>query len=329
MLIGIISYALAQKLRANEKHTLSEILMPNTNLANTIITNVNGSVLIDHNLHNLDIFSDEDLAQAIENHPSDLLDICLKGSFIQVDRNEVSGLDIIECVKKGLLWINLRRIESFDNPIGNLIKQMHLESNQLLKRKTYNHVGGLLISSPLSGAGYHFDLTDVTLWHIRGEKKVYVYPATEPFLTKEGLEKVALGRGVEKIPYEEEFDKSANVFTLLPGQMMSWPHLTPHRVENGDCLNVSLSLESVTMASRLRLGSHFFDAFVRKRFGFQIMGHSKNIFVQFIKTLFSIVIKKTGISEQDKELTGYKYKLDMTSPEFLSLINEPNLSAAA
>lgn len=303
---------------------MKEIAVTTLNLTNKVIDKFNGSVVIDHNLHHLDIFNDENLAHAIEQHPSDLLDICLKGSFIQVDRNGMSGENVLKCVKNGLLWINLRRIESFDNPIGNRIKQMHVESNQLLKRKTYNHVGGLLISSPLSGAGYHFDLTDVTLWHIRGKKDIFIYPAEEPFLMKDGLEKIALGRGVEKIPYELEFDAHAKVFTLLPGHMISWPHLVPHKVENGDCLNVSLSLESVTMASRFRLGSHFFDAYTRKHFDFQVMAHSKIKLVQVAKTFVSIIIKKLGASEHDKELTGYTYKLDMSSPGFLVPIEDNN-----
>lgn len=298
-------------------------------LTDKIIDKVNGSVVMAHNLHQLDIFSDEYLARAIENHPSDLLDVCLKGSFIQVDPNGISGKDVLECVKKGLLWINLRRIESFDNPIGNLIKQMHVESNTLLKRKTYNHVGGLLISSPSSGAGYHFDLTDVTLWHIRGKKHIYIYPDGEPFVMKEGLEKIALARGVEKIPYESKFDNFAKIFTLLPGQMISWPHLAPHKVENDTCLNVSLSLESVTMSSRFRLGSLFFDAFTQKHFNLQIMAHSKIKLVQVIKTFFSVIIKKIGISEQDRELTGYSYKLDMSAPNFLRPIEEFELPTAA
>jgi len=146
---------------------------------------------------------------------------------------------------------------------------------------------------------------------------------------RDGLEKIALGRGVEKIPYEPAFDTYAKVFTLLPGHMISWPHLVPHKVENGNCLNVSLSLEAVTMSSRFRLGSHFFDAFTRKHFNFQIMAHSNIKFVQVIKTLVSIVIKKIGASEHDKELTGYTYKLDMSSPNFLIPIEKNNYLKAA
>ena len=298
-------------------------------LSDKILKQDNDIMLAAHNLHQTALFSDEKLAEAIENHPAELLDICLKGSFIQVDRNGASGRDVLECVKQGLLWINLRRIETVDSPIGRLIKQMHLESHRTLGRKTYNHVGGLLISSPRSGAGYHFDLTDVTLWHIRGDKRIYIYPVEEPFLSKDGLEKIVLGRGVEKVPYDPGFDAAAKIFDLKPGQMISWPHLAPHRVENGDMLNVSLSLEAVSLASRLRLGSHFFDAYTKKHFGRQIFGHSSNSIIKFVKTGISTIIKKLGASEQDKEFTGYSYRLKPQSQGFLDPVGQIDFAQAA
>src|SRR5262249_31032575 len=35
----------------------------------------------------------------------------------------------------------------------------------------------------------------------------------------------------------------ARVYDLAPGQMVHWPHNAPHRVENEDCLNVSMTVE--------------------------------------------------------------------------------------
>ena len=83
------------------------------------------------------------------------------------------------------------------------------------------------------------------------------------------------------------------------------------------------------MASRLRLGSHFFDAYTRKHWNFQVMAHSHIKLVQGLKTLLSIIIKKIGASEEDKELTGCTYKLDMSSPNFLVPIDESAIPQAA
>ena len=59
------------------------------------------------------------------------------------------------------------------------------------------------------------------------------------------------------------------------------------------------------------------------------MAHSKIKLVQGLKMLLSIIIKKIGASEEDKELTGYTYKLDMSSPNFLVPIAESPIPEAA
>ena len=60
-----------------------------------------------------------------------------------------------------------------------------------------------------------------------------------------------------------------------------------------------------------------------------MMAHSKIKLVQGLKMLLSIIIKKIGASEEDKELTGYTYKLDMSSPNFLVPIAESPIPEAA
>ena len=59
------------------------------------------------------------------------------------------------------------------------------------------------------------------------------------------------------------------------------------------------------------------------------MAHSHIKLVQGLKTLLSIIIKKIGASEEDKELTGYTYKLDMSSANFLVSIDESLIPQAA
>ena len=51
--------------------------MTKQSLTNKIIETLDGTVVVDHNLHHLETFNDTNLAQAIETHPPELLDICL------------------------------------------------------------------------------------------------------------------------------------------------------------------------------------------------------------------------------------------------------------
>lgn len=43
-----------------------------------------------------------------------------------------------------------------------------------------------------------------------------------------------------------KFDECAQVFDLEPGDVVTWPQNAPHRVENSDDLNISLSTEHYT-----------------------------------------------------------------------------------
>ncbi len=75
-----------------------------------------------------------------------------------------------------------------------------------------------------------------------GRKRVYVYPNSPPFLTERQLEDIALFEIEVDLPYEPWYDEHARVLDLEPGQMLSWPLNAPHRVENLDCLNVSMTV---------------------------------------------------------------------------------------
>ncbi|MGB0907022.1 MAG: hypothetical protein ACPGVT_05980 [Maricaulaceae bacterium] len=279
--------------------------MGNQILSEKIENYPNGIKIVRHNLPETNLFTQAALAKAIEEHPPELMDICVEGSFSTCERNGFTGMQLIEAVKQGKFWINLKQIERVDSPIGNLVKKMHSEVEHTMGRKTRSKIGGLLISSPSATVGYHFDLTDVTLHHIHGRKRIYIYPNKAPFLNSENVEDIALAEGVEKLPYNVKFDVAADVFDLEPGHMISWPHLSPHRVDNLSDLNVSISLESMCFESRLAVGAHFFDGFTYKRFGTRFFPQSENKFIRFMKSSIAICIKKSGMLNRAEAPTNY------------------------
>jgi hypothetical protein len=96
-----------------------------------------------------------------------------------------------------------------------------------------------LISSPEAQVYYHFDTSGQSLWQIAGRKRVYVYPASPPFLTTEELETVCFYHNEVNIKYEPWYDEYASIFDIGPGEMLTWPLNSPHRVEN---LGFSISM---------------------------------------------------------------------------------------
>jgi hypothetical protein len=130
-----------------------------------------------------------------------------------------------------------------------------------------------LISSPNARVFYHCDIPGQGLMHVRGEKTIWIYPDGDPFLPQEALERVVTGLSYEEIDYDPSFEKHATVLHLKPGTGALWPLNYPHRVVNGDSLNVSFTVEYWTEEIRRHylvnlangVGRHFFGWKPRSR----------------------------------------------------------------
>jgi len=100
----------------------------------------------------------------------------------------------------------------------------------------------LLISSPTALVYYHADAQPNLLWQLRGSKRVWVYPAGDKTLVEQDrMEDIFANFADEEVPYRSEFDQKAQTFDLHPGEVLSWPQNSPHRVTNLQGLNISLS----------------------------------------------------------------------------------------
>ena len=185
------------------------------------------------------------------------------------ERN-MTGSRLLEAAKTGRLWLNLRRTNDHlveysalsDEIFGDM--ERHVPGLRTFKRDV-----GLLISSARAQVFYHFDVPNVTLWGLRGEKTLYVYPPHAPFLEDEALERVVLKEAAEQVAFDPAWDARAQVFPMRPGDMISWRQNAPHRVVNGDSLNVSLSLEYMTPDALMKANIVYANAMLRRNAGLQ------------------------------------------------------------
>jgi hypothetical protein len=124
----------------------------------------------------------------------------------------------------------------------------------------------LLISSPNAIVYLHADYTPNMLWHIRGTKRIWIYPAYDKrTVSRERIEEICSG-GDDGLEYKAEYDNYATVFELGPGDTASWPARSPHRVVNSNNLNVSLSTFHQTVDDHELIENHCADYFFRRTF---------------------------------------------------------------
>ena len=228
-----------------------------------------------HSLVEQGFATDEALAAVLDRYPAELFDINLydyddegQVSLRTGARGRLNGAELLAAIQQGRLWVNLRSVETgwpelWAAAMGEFGKvQAAYPSLRAVK-----NAGQLILSSPKARVPYHFDPAGVVLFHLRGRKRIFVYPGDEAHLAEVDMEQVVARQTTEELPYGRAFEADAQVIDLEPGQALTWPIYAPHRVENLDRFCVSLSMDFQTWPSRLRNGALFTNAVLRSRGG--------------------------------------------------------------
>lgn len=278
-----------------------------------------------HGLHETDLFTDEALAKLLDKHPKDMLDVCTMGDpkhpvypnkFRTGDFRDVDGLTIIDAAKAGAIWVNVRRAMNVHPEYKELLDQMYAGIAKETGNKAFNANGGILISSPIAKVPYHFDKTETILWHVRGKKRIFLYPQTEKFIPDHAYEATMMTHLEDDLPYTDEFDQHARGFDLEEGQAITWPLNSPHRVDN-TAFCISVTTEYSTRESGMKNAAMIANATLRHKFGINTSYRAAGPFQRQLKSYFGRVISKTGLAASDLKKDLVTFKLDPSTPGFI------------
>ena len=274
-------------------------------LAPTLRTEFGGQTVVGgHRLQDHRLFSDAALIDLLDRFPRQHLyafhmgsDPCRIEENRLVRQDGLSGAELLQAVRSGRLWLNLTRADRADADFRTLITELYQQLAALLPGFVpESSQGTLLISSPRALVYYHADGPASVLWHLRGRKRVWVYPPLDArYMRRELLEDIFAGVRHEYLPYETAYDEAAQVYDLEPGQWIAWPQNAPHRVSNLDGLNVSLSTEHFTAASQRRFRLYLANRYLRTRLGIQGLSAREEGPVAAAKILTQRVARKLGL----------------------------------
>ncbi len=229
-----------------------------------------------HSLHTRPMFDDDGLADALDRYPRGELGVFTMGddpvawrSWRRGTAEELSGAELLAAAKTGRVWYNLRNADKHLPDYAALTEEVFADKAAHGGVRALRRDLGLLISSPGVQVFYHLDTPLVSLWQVRGRKRVWVYPPAAPFVTDEQLERIVLRESAEQFAYDPAWDAAATVFDLEPGVMATWRQNAPHRIENAEVLNVSLSFEFMTAAALMRANAIYGGGVLRRRAGLQ------------------------------------------------------------
>jgi hypothetical protein len=175
---------------------------------------------------------------------------------------------VLSAIQRGRIWLSVVHVEQHA-AYGELLDALYdeLEAQTSIRTVRGTRLANLLISSPTAEVFYHADAQPNVLWHIRGRKQLIVYPPWDSrFLSQENRELCLLGMLMDDT-CRADLEREATTFDMAPGDAVTWPQSTPHRVVNVEGLNVSISSEHHTAASKRRQRVAAANWFLRRRLG--------------------------------------------------------------
>jgi hypothetical protein len=257
-----------------------------------------------HDLAGHPLFTDPALCELLDSFPRQHLYAFTMGDDpTRPEENRlastdgVGGAELLEAVRHGRFWLNLTRIDRVDARFRKLIDALYAGLTRLTPHfKPKSCQGTLIISSPKALVYYHADAPGNMLWHIRGRKRIWIYPALdERYLTREMLEDIFAGVRHEYVPYQPTYDQGAVYYDLEPGQWVAWPHNAPHRVTNLEGVNVSLSTEHFTTETLRRQRVYVANRFLRTRLGWKDPSPREEGAAAMLKTVAHRAVARLGL----------------------------------
>ncbi len=274
-------------------------------------------IIARHNLHESEMFSDDGLADLLDRYPRERLGVYTMGdnpeewrTFVKGDAGGLSGAELVKAVKTGRFWMNLRAVNHELDDYRDLCGRMFSEFDANTGQRTMKQDLGVLISSPNAQVFYHLDIPLVLLWQVRGIKRVWIYPPTADFAPDADIESVVLRETEEEFDYSPDFDEQAFLIDLEPGMVANWPQTAPHRIANHDMLNVSLSVEYMSIPALAHANMLYTNGVLRRKFG-ATPNRSRDVGARmWAKALAARAFKLTGARKTFQKNSPVRFRVD-------------------
>ena len=275
-----------------------------------------------HDFADSGLFSDEKLAALIDRYPREyyMITTTTQSSdgleWHNGDLNGASGAFVLKAVREGRLWLCLRRLDlvapEYEALVNEAFEDVEARNPKCASRR---RTSSLLISSPGARVLYHADIPMVALWHVRGRKRFWLYDADNPkHLPDRVLEGVVLRESEEEIAYDPSWDAEARIIDLEPGDAVSWPQNAPHRVDNLDGLNVSITTDYFTPEAQRKYGVYFTNGLMRRLLGVKPRSSATRGPFALAKCLAAFALKKLGIHRVQERDMLQSFLLDPERP---------------
>lgn len=216
---------------------------------------------VQHTFHNHPLFTLDSLREAAKSLPKHLIRFHANtaradSSFEQVEKHHPSKHsfeDAISNLENSGSWIalhHLQEIPEYAEVLKEALDQISSTTNAL-DPGLHWRVLWVFIQSPYSLTPFHMDHENNFLMQVSGKKTAYLWNRYD-CLTDQDHEHFHGTSSRNQIKFLEEYRKKATIVNLSPGNGAYMPAGSPHLVENGDNVAITISMTYLTERTRKR-----------------------------------------------------------------------------
>jgi len=179
-------------------------------------------------------------------------------SFAEAPRlhpNTKSAGDTLARMAEARAWMSLLNIQAdpiYRAFIDEVLDEIRPDLDRHDPGMCYR-AGWIFVTSPNAVTPFHIDHEHNFIMQIRGTKRLHVWdPLDRSIVSERGQELFHEERSREKVAWQDDFLPKARVLDLAPGMGGYMPSTTPHMVQNGPDVSITISFTYYTDATRRR-----------------------------------------------------------------------------
>ncbi|WP_271077368.1 cupin-like domain-containing protein [Aurantiacibacter sp. MUD61] len=229
-----------------------------------------GALKIEHNLIDHPLLEIDKIALLAESLPEESVEYNRGDLPYGVDgKPEGNGLsigDTIRNIDTTKSWAVLKNVEQ-KKPFASLLSELLEELRPTIEERTgplLTPQAYIFISSPDAVTPLHFDPEHNILMQLRGTKTMTVYPAGDRRFASDKSHEAYHRGGPRELPWHRNHERAGLPFKLGPSEGVYVPVMSPHYVQNGPDVSISLSITWRSEWSYAEADARAFNGLIRK-----------------------------------------------------------------
>jgi hypothetical protein len=162
-----------------------------------------------------------------------------------VPHRKLSMEEAFDSIENAGAWMIFRRVHldpDYNGILDECMREVKLLSGRQIEEEKKSQEAMIFITSPNRVTSYHIDRECNFLMQVRGTKTINVFERDDREVTPEEELETFWSRDNNAGVYKPQYQQRAHVFLMEPGKGVHIPVNSPHWLQNGNNVSISLSI---------------------------------------------------------------------------------------